>query len=260
MENRYYPTIWQSIFLIFICFNLQLLGGMIYAYTFSSKFPYTSGMLFVFSFIPVLLTILIGLRFSNTTLKEYFPRVRCSVFKILNVLFLVIGAYILILSFNMLLYKYIQGFRNTPEVLLNAYTSIIGILYITIAGPIGEEILFRGIILSGLLKSYSPLKSIAVSSILFGFLHFNIVQSLVTTVLGLMLGFILVKTGSLWVCIISHILYNSLTILSPGMLLFYNEFTIILPILSVAGTVIISFAIYNLSRMHSNISDFMPKY
>ncbi len=44
-------------------------------------------------------------------------------------------------------------------------------LEITLIGPIIEEILFRGIILNGLLKKYSPAKAILFSSLLFSLIQ-----------------------------------------------------------------------------------------
>ena len=61
-----------------------------------------------------------------------------------------------------------------PEILKKALLDLAGqngifsFLLIVIAAPILEELLFRGIILDGLLKNYSPLKSILISSFLFG--------------------------------------------------------------------------------------------
>ena len=56
---------------------------------------------------------------------------------------------------------------------LSGQTGIFSFMTIAIAAPILEESIFRGIILDGLLKKYSPLKSILVSSILFGIVHLN---------------------------------------------------------------------------------------
>lgn len=42
-----------------------------------------------------------------------------------------------------------------------------------IAAPVLEELIFRGMMLEGLLKKYSPVTSIIISSILFGVAHLN---------------------------------------------------------------------------------------
>ena len=44
---------------------------------------------------------------------------------------------------------------------------------LVIAAPILEELIFRGIMLDGLLRIYSPTKAVIVSSLLFGLIHLN---------------------------------------------------------------------------------------
>lgn len=85
--------------------------------------------------------------------------------------------------------------------------SIIGVI---IVAPITEEILFRGIMLKGLLKRYSDLTSILVTALLFGILHFNIYQFVGAFIAGILLGWLYSKTNSLLLCIIGHATYNSI--------------------------------------------------
>jgi len=50
---------------------------------------------------------------------------------------------------------------------------IFSFITIVIAAPILEELIFRGVILDGLLRKHDPIKSIIFSSVLFGIIHFN---------------------------------------------------------------------------------------
>ncbi len=86
---------------------------------------------------------------------------------------------------------------------------------------IWEEVAFRGIILTLLLKKYSEKKSIIVSSIFFGLMHlFNllsgtniiivIIQVIYATFFGIVFGYMFVKTKSLLPSIITHYLIDSL--------------------------------------------------
>jgi hypothetical protein len=75
---------------------------------------------------------------------------------------------------------------------------------LVIAAPVLEEILFRGIILDGLLKRYSPLKSILVSSFLFGIVHLNPWQFVAGFVIGIFAGWVYYQTHSLLASIIIH--------------------------------------------------------
>lgn len=77
-------------------------------------------------------------------------------------------------------------------------------LLMVIAAPILEELIFRGIILDGLLNKYSPLKSILISSFLFGLVHLNPWQFITGFIIGIFAGWIYYKTRSLSLAIIIH--------------------------------------------------------
>lgn len=81
---------------------------------------------------------------------------------------------------------------------------------IVIAAPIFEELIFRGIILNGLLKKYSPLKSILISSILFGVIHLNPWQFISALILGMFSGWVYYKTKKLTLSILIHAVNNSI--------------------------------------------------
>jgi membrane protease YdiL (CAAX protease family) len=87
-------------------------------------------------------------------------------------------------------------------------TGICSFILMVIAAPILEELIFRGIILDGLLKLYSPIKSILVSSFLFGFVHLNPWQFITGFIIGIFSGWIYYKTRSLSPSIIIHLTAN----------------------------------------------------
>lgn len=77
--------------------------------------------------------------------------------------------------------------------------------------PLLEEILFRGILLRGLLRNYSPAVAIGQSALLFGIFHLNPAQSLFALLFGVMLGWLYYRTQSLAICIALHALNNLLS-------------------------------------------------
>jgi uncharacterized protein len=83
-------------------------------------------------------------------------------------------------------------------------TGIFTFLLFVIAAPILEELLFRGIILEGLLGRYSPLISIILSSLLFGLSHMNPWSSINGFVIGSFSGWVYFKTRSVLPSIIIH--------------------------------------------------------
>ena len=79
---------------------------------------------------------------------------------------------------------------------------------IVIAAPIFEELIFRGVILGGLLKKYSPAKSILFSSALFGLVHLNPWQFVPAMILGIFSGWVYYKTRQLTLSILIHLVNN----------------------------------------------------
>jgi membrane protease YdiL (CAAX protease family) len=77
-----------------------------------------------------------------------------------------------------------------------------------IFSPVTEEILFRGIILSGFLIRYSPIKAIVLSSFIFSLFHFNAIQFVTSLFMGLLCGWYFFKTRNLLSCILIHLFNN----------------------------------------------------
>ena len=91
---------------------------------------------------------------------------------------------------------------------LGKQNSIFSFITIVMAAPVLEELIFRGIILDGLLKRYSPLKSIIVSSILFGVIHLNPWQFVAAFIGGIFSGWVYYKTQKLTLSILIHFVNN----------------------------------------------------
>lgn len=82
-----------------------------------------------------------------------------------------------------------------------------------IVAPIFEELLFRGIILNGLLNKYknNSKKAIIYSAIIFGMVHLNIPQGINAFIAGIILGFIYYYTKSMKLSIFAHFVNNLIT-------------------------------------------------
>ncbi len=91
---------------------------------------------------------------------------------------------------------------------LGTMNGVFGFLTLVIAAPIFEELIFRGVILDGLLKRYSPVKSILISSLLFGIVHLNPWQFIGAMGIGAFMGWVYYKTQNLSLCILIHFANN----------------------------------------------------
>ena len=100
-------------------------------------------------------------------------------------------------------------------------SAAIFVLNITIVAPLVEEIVFRGIILN-LLRRFGDSLALLLSSILFAAVHMNLVQMPNAFIMGLVIGYFTLCTGSLWTGVLIHILNNSLVLL-------LNDFMVMVP-------------------------------
>lgn len=90
----------------------------------------------------------------------------------------------------------------------------LGIIAIVIMAPIVEELLFRGAIEGHLLRKWKhPAGAIVFSSLVFGVVHGNWVQAPFAFVIGLALGWMYYRTGSLLPGILMHFVNNSTAVL-----------------------------------------------
>ena len=100
------------------------------------------------------------------------------------------------------------------DVINKAITNdVYSFLTIAIAAPLLEEIIFRGIILQGFLKRYSPTKAIIWSAVMFGIFHMNPWQFLSAFSVGMVIGWLYYKTDSLIPGIFIHFINNALAFL-----------------------------------------------
>ncbi len=89
-------------------------------------------------------------------------------------------------------------------------------LTVLVVAPLTEEILFRGLILSGLLRTRSPRAAILISAALFSGMHLNPAQLPATFLIGLTYGWIYYRTRSLWLCIFAHLVHNTIAMLGTA--------------------------------------------
>lgn len=92
-------------------------------------------------------------------------------------------------------------------------TMAIELLSSALATPILEELVYRGIICGRLGRMVGNVPAVVLSALLFALMHFNIVQFLYAFLLGLVLGFYLLKTGCLWMAMIGHMVINGIAVI-----------------------------------------------
>lgn len=89
-----------------------------------------------------------------------------------------------------------------------AIGAVLTMAVVAAAGPMVEEALLRGVVLGALRRKLGSWPAIAVSAIAFALLHASVWSLLPLTVLGVALGWLAVRSRSLWPAIAAHVLYN----------------------------------------------------
>lgn len=201
---RPYPTIWQSIGLLFYFFLLSIpiiLPFLIFHVT-------EKGILYSVAYVLGFVGLIwIGLKKRNnfSFSKAPFPPVVLGV------------SFLFLMSFHFTSQP-LQELLPEPEGLTNTLDEmmrypVLSVLVIAVLAPLLEEILIRGIILDGYLKNYSPIKSILASALLFALIHGNLSQGIGAFLMGIVVGVIYWRTQSLLFCICLHMANNSTTVL-----------------------------------------------
>jgi len=84
------------------------------------------------------------------------------------------------------------------------------LLVIAVVPAICEELAFRGFILSGLRHLGHKWRAIVYSALLFGLAHAVLQQSLIACLVGVVIGYVAVQSGSILPCLVFHLLHNTL--------------------------------------------------
>ena len=104
--------------------------------------------------------------------------------------------------------NYEVDFGESPE---GVFGFLLSFIATAIVPALVEEFACRGILL-GSLKKYGEGFAVMASSLLFGLMHSNFEQIPFAFLVGLVLGYITIKSGSLWVAILVHAFNNSISI------------------------------------------------
>jgi len=127
---------------------------------------------------------------------------------------------ILIYFFNIFVASFFNGilsmfgFRMPTGMGSMPFTGIWGLFIsltlIAVLPGICEEVSHRGMLLKSFESRMGVMRAILFSSILFGFMHLNIIQVFYAAILGYIIALATVATKSLWVGIIMHFMNNAL--------------------------------------------------
>lgn len=222
-KNKYrvYPSVFDAIHLVVLYLFLQSLIDFplaLYDYHHDTNWLSNQWIGIASTVVTTLFIYIFGFRKTKAPFKEVFS------IKLFNPLILIPIIITLPALQHLVTYLNIEVEKLLPtppwfwelfeRVLNNRFGFWGAIVKVAIIAPIIEEILFRGIIMNGLIKNYRSWYAVLMSGVLFSLYHLNPWQMTYTFFLGLLLGWIVLKTKSLPLAILIHSINNLLVLLS----------------------------------------------
>jgi sodium transport system permease protein len=86
------------------------------------------------------------------------------------------------------------------------------LLLVAVTPAICEECLFRGPILLGLRTRLDSAAAVVITAVLFGLFHMDVYRLIPTTLLGVLLGFIVLESGSIVPAMVAHFCNNAMLV------------------------------------------------
>ncbi len=85
-------------------------------------------------------------------------------------------------------------------------------LLIAVGPALGEELVFRGLIGTNLVRRWGPIWGVLVTSVLFGIVHLIPIQAIAVIPLGMAMHYVYLTTKSFWAPVLLHLCNNSLAL------------------------------------------------
>lgn len=222
-ENRVeqYPTLLQAIHLVILYFFIQTIIDFPLAlidYYHDTDYLYNPVKKILLGIGSVVFILWYGLKKTGNPLKIVFPLKRFNPLLLLLLLFFFLGVQQLLNVVNTLVEEVLPPPAWFWEMFNKVFDSDFGFwgafMKVVIIAPVTEELIFRGVIMHGLMRNYSRVTAIFLSGLLFALFHMNPWQFPATFILGITLGWVMIRTHNILACIAGHGLNNLLVLLT----------------------------------------------
>lgn len=221
IRQTYYPTTLEATHLIVLYIFLQSIIDFplaLYDYQNDTNWlsnPYIS---FFSNFAITIFIFIYGFKKAKSNVREVFALNSFNILLIIPIILLFPGLQYLVGLLNVVVEKAIPAPSWFWELFDRIFENRFGFwgafLKVAVLAPVIEETLFRGIIMHGLMKNYKGWYAIILSGLLFSVFHLNPWQMTYTFFLGILLGWLMVRTRSLPLCILAHSINNIIVLYS----------------------------------------------
>lgn len=221
LRQKYYPTILQAIHLLILYIFIQSVVDFPLAlidYYKDTEYLYHPIKKIVLGVGSTLFILYYGFRKSKSPLFNVFPIKFFNPLIIIPVITFLWAAHNLLEIPNKLLDTYLPAPPWFWEMFNRIFEGDYGwwgaFMKVVIVAPIVEELIFRGLILQGFRRNYNAVVSVVMSALLFALFHLNPWQFPATFVLGLLLGWIMLRTNNIILAIVGHSINNFLVLIA----------------------------------------------
>jgi CAAX protease family protein len=155
----------------------------------------------------------IGMRWSNSAAREQWQAAGIGLAAVLPLM-------VVLLLIDRFPVGPLHRLRSMAYELIGrmfARASVAQLAIVAMVAGLGEELLFRGLLQSGLARliggPYAPWVALATASVVFGVCHWlNATYAVLASLAGAYFGLLLMATGSLWTPIVAHAIYDFLAL------------------------------------------------
>ena len=220
-RQTYYPTILQAVHLLILYLFIQTVVDFPLA-----LIDYYKGTDYLFNPIKkiilnvgsTLFILVYGFKKSKAPFLEVFPLKMFNPLILIPIITFFWGAHNILEIVNITIENVIPAPAWFWELVSKVFESDFGwwgaFFKVVVIAPVIEELIFRGLILHGLRKNYIAVTAVLISALLFSLFHLNPWQMPATFVLGVLLGWLMIRTNSILLAILGHSLNNLIVLLT----------------------------------------------
>lgn len=219
--ERYSRTIkFMLLLLIYLCLIPFVISIFFNVLSNSVGYNFLSSTFLMF-ITPFLCSLLPAVLYFSVTRENYKEVLSLNKISLSNVILIVIMAILIQPIANFVSYITSYLFTNTASEAMNSISDVpfwFFLLISAILPAIFEEVVFRGIILSGV-RSAGVLKSALISGLFFGIIHLNPHQFIYAFLIGIVFALFVIYTKSIYSSILAHFIING----TQGFILYMSK-------------------------------------
>ena len=163
----------------------------------------------LFAYLLTVGAVLLWFRLRHKPLGEAVGLRRCSGWTAALSAFAALGLFVAInLALALLPEAWMTDYSEYMDVLLS--DGLLPAVSIVLMGPLAEELMFRGVIQTRLARAMPAWTAVVLQAVLFGVTHGTPIQMAYAFLIGLALGFLRSRTGSILPGFAAHAAFNAM--------------------------------------------------